>query len=135
MRPAFVGDVHKTGRREEPSPVPGRVFWVLTWALPLLCIVFLSSYDGWPREVRHPEVDMSRRVVFGIASVLELYGAAMIGFALGAAALLAPLAVRREMSARALLFRRRNVVLTIVGVLLILVGGHFEYLALTDRIP
>ena len=39
------------------------------------------------------------------------------------------------MMVRALLFRRRNVVLIIVGVLLILVGGHFEYLALTDRIP
>ena len=108
---------------------------MLTWALPLACIVFLSTFDAWPREARHPEVDMSRRAVYGMASVLELYGAAMIGFALGAMALLAPALVRQEMAFRALPLRRRNVVLIVVGVLLILIGGHFEYLALVDRIP
>ena len=81
-----------------------------------------------------PEIDLSRRVIFAVASVLGLYGAGMIGYALGVGNSKWQALSQPEAIAEGIRRRRRNVLITVIGVVLIVVGSWFEDLTLVDRV-
>ena len=101
----------------------------------LLTIFALAQIQHWPRRYNPPDMDLSRRAVFVLASTLELCGAGIIGFAFGLTA-----ANRRPTWPRPATMPVRSsstrvVVMIICGLFLIIVAGHYEYLALTDKLP
>lgn len=88
----------------------------------------------WPEEVNPPGLDLSRRVVFALSSAVELYGAGLVGFALGVGAAQRRAITHPSAAGRALRLRTWRGPMMIIGVLLILVAGRFEYLALVGNL-
>jgi len=105
----------------------------LAIGFPLVSIVVLYILSHW--TVNPPDVDLSRRVVFALASLLGLYAAGMMGFAFGIMADRKSPKSQPEAISRGMTRRRRSVLLITVGTVLLIISGWFEYLTLFDRIP
>jgi hypothetical protein len=101
----------------------------------LLTIVTLAHIQQWPGGYDSPGMDLSRRVVFTLASVLELLGAGIIGFALGLTAANRGIGWQQARPIAARSSHTRVALMIICGLFIILMAGNYAYLALTDRIP
>lgn len=121
-------------RTEMPyEPVVG-----IAAGLVLLLVLLAARAVGtqpWLKASNPPEMDLSRRVVFGLSSALELYGAGLVGFAMGLGAAQRRAAGDRSAARRARRLGAWRFPLVLVGVALILIAGRSEYLALTAGIP
>ena len=104
----------------------------LAIGFPLVAITALYILSHW--AVNPPNIDLSRRIVFALASLLGLYAAGMMGYALGIMEDRKPPTSQPEAIARGMARRRRSVALLIAGTVLLIVSVWFEYLTLFDRI-
>lgn len=123
-------------RRRTESPRPDAPFLpVITAVIGVLLVagIFVVNMLGtlsWPERVNPPGMDLSRRAVFALASALELYGAGLIGFALGVSAAQRRAIAGAGAAERALRLRSWRGPMFVIGLVLILAAGRFEYLAL-----
>jgi len=104
-------------------------------AVPILLLALIAvvaDTKQWPGGLNAPGMDLSRRSVLVAAGVVALYGATMVGFALGNwwPDALGRSAWRREFTAR-----RRNKILIGVGTILVIAGMRYGYLALAGSMP
>lgn len=88
----------------------------------------------WPEDSNPSGMDLSRRLVFAFSSAVELYGAGLVGFALGVGAAQRRAIVHPSAAGRALRLRTWRGPMIVIGVLLILVAGRYEYLALVGNL-
>ena len=102
----------------------------------ILCaIVALVHIQHWPYRYNPPGMDLSRRTVFALASVLELLGAGIIGFAFGLGASDHRHVWRHPGFEAGPSSSKRGAVLVICGFLITIIASHYEYLSLTDKMP
>lgn len=98
-------------------------------------LLLYSNGERFLSQFNPPGIDLSRRIVFAAAHIFLLIGAGMIGFALGTH----PRTHHSDHQPQSVLpdlhLRRKVVLWIVVGILLVIAAGAYEYEALTDHIP
>lgn len=82
-----------------------------------------------------PNMDLSRRLAFAFASLMGLFAAGMIGFALGMRGNRQTAGLRPAPDREARNGQRRVSILIAIGSALLLASGWLEYIAAFDKMP
>lgn len=139
-RAKWAESLRRTARRRSipgQGGMPSEPIMGVIAGLALVVCLFAVNMLGtlrWPEDANPPGMDLSRRLVFALSSAVELYGAGLVGFALGVGAAQRRAIAHPSAAGRALRLRTWRGPMIVIGVLLILVAGRYEYLALVGNL-
>lgn len=115
-------------------PTPGRPLLLpLLIGFPVIAVTGLLIFAH--RIPNPPNMDLSRRAAFALASLLGLWAAGMIGFALGMGKDREALSSQAEIAARTIARQHRSRLMILCGSILLAASIWLEYMAAFDKMP